>query len=764
MLRVTKLIPKFSKHCKYRTYKPLRIYNGIMDNMSENAVKSIVLAQMHMRYYKSVVVESEHLLLGIMSLSSSKVYNTDVDVPMYSNLPNFTIQNVQKGIEEVFGIRNNSDSEQNEDQFKFSEELRHILYLSERERDLRGVQFITPESMLLIMLSLENKCRAVDVLKQINVDISLLRDILFKELRSVLEINNNKSKKNNISSDILSICTNLCTLAEEGKIDPVFGREKEINQLIQVLSKRLKSNPIIVGEPGVGKTALAEGLAYKIVYTPNELPELLRNKKIIQLDIASLMAGTTERGELEQRLKNLIDYLKTNKNIILMIDEIHAIVGMTSSTKRSSTKSSNEITNILKPPLARGEFSCIGLTTYKEYSKYFQNDSAFSRRFQPIFVDEPSIPDTFSILKGLSNAYETYHNCIYEDSAIEAAISLSIRYIPDRKLPDKAIDLLDEAGSKMKLYKSETNTITDKEIKEIVTSWTGIPIIKDNNLDDIETILKDKIIGQDDVINSLLNILRRSQVDFRDPNRPIACLLFVGPTGVGKTELAKQLANTMYNNKLIRFDMSEYMEDFNISKLIGSPPGYVGYEEAGKLTEAVRRNPYSVVLFDEIEKANPSICNILLQILEDGKLTDSKGKKVSFKNTIIILTSNLGTKSVELNKAILEKQIMKEVTKFFKPELLNRFDEILMFNPLDEDVIKKIVNNSIEEFIYKLKNLGYTIEITRDTYDNIYKQCYNPERNARALRTVISELLEDKTADIILESQLNKIDLQTIRV
>jgi ATP-dependent Clp protease ATP-binding subunit ClpC len=771
MLRASALLLKNKPRQVYkptRSYQKLRIYNGIMDNMSESSVKSILLAQVHTRYYQSNNMLSEHLLLGIMSIIQLKEEGSEeLTKPIYSNLPTFTIKNVQNGIEQVFGKRefNNDynsnillETNENEIQISFSEEIRHILYLSEKERDLRGAQFITPESMLLIMLSLENKCRGVDVLKHIKVDISLLRDILYKDIRSLQEIV--KSPNKNI--DISTICKDLCKLVKDGKIDPVVGREREVNRVIRILGRKTKSNPILIGEPGVGKTAIAEGLAYKIVYEKHTLPSYMWNKQIWQLDTAAMMAGTKERGELEERITNLITLLKKSEGeIILMIDEIHTLVSpdSRSTTRSKGSEDTNTVANLFKPALARGEISCIGATTFREYTKYFQKDSAFDRRFQPVYVDQPNTEDCIAILKGIKEIYEAHHNCLYTEKALEYAVKLSIRFIPERNLPDKAIDVIDEAGSRVRIKYSnqERVVITEKDIKEIVQSWTGIPITEEDlgNYDtyiDVERNLKKEIIGQDHAIDTIMNIVKRSKVDFRDPRRPIACLLFVGPSGVGKTELVKQLAYYLFTKKeaFIRFDMSEYMEDFNISRLIGSPPGYVGFEDAGKLTEAVRRNPYSIILFDEIEKAHPSISNILLQIFEDGCLKDAKGNKVSFKNTIIVLTSNLGNSNVAIRPELQEQYTMKEINKFFKPELINRFDEIVFFKQLDKQSMYKIISKNIRETLSHIEKKGYKVILSKKLLKKIYKE--GQDSNVRNIRNILKYRIEDKVTDFIIDS------------
>jgi ATP-dependent Clp protease ATP-binding subunit ClpC len=671
---------------------------------------------MYARRSKHTSLYSEHLLTGIIHF-----YEGNSTTNQYStHLPTLTTTNLYKTAQELFpsNIEIDADQENN-----FSLEIRDILYNSDKERVTRGAEFITPEALLLATLSPTSN-RATQILQTLQVDISLLKDMLYKELKHEEE----SSRKHTLTpTNLQDLTRNLCALAKEGKIDPVFGRSKELLRLTQVLTRRTKSNPILIGEPGVGKTALIEGLAYQLVHDPKSLPEEIRNKTILQLDVGAIVAGTSERGALEKRLTDLIKTLKQNKQIILFVDEIHTLVaGSGKTTKRGSEEDGFTISNILKPPLARGEISCIGSTTFTEYVKYFQKDPAFDRRFQPIFVEEPSPQDALTILLGLKASYEAYHECSYEPEAIQAAIDLSVRYLPDRKLPDKAIDLLDEAGSlaKMKrLYR-----VTPQMIEQTLTTWTTIPVsFSDDNL---EQLLKKEIIGQDDAITSVVQAIKRNKTNMRDPKKPIASFLFAGPTGVGKTQLAKLLAANTPNSSLIRLDMSEYMESHTISSLLGAPPGYAGYEDPGKLTEAVKRKPYSIVLFDEIEKAHPSIWNILLQVLEDGTLSDSKKKKVSFKNTIIILTCN-------------------EMPKF-RPELLNRFDEIITFQSLDKEAIQTITDKQLHETLTRIKDVtNASVTVKEETRNKIITEGM---AGPREIRRAIAKYIEDAVADILLQT------------
>lgn len=831
--------------CRAKAARQSRVQSGIMEHLSENAVKSIMLAQIHAKYYRSPTVQSEHLLLGILSVhdmaegsggNPGKIAAENTDTPVYPNHPNLTIKNIRQAIDSLYGANrmpNVMDALQNMPevvQIDLSEELREVFYFAEKERETRDAQFITPDSLLLVMLGIGDGCRAVVVLRHVNVDLWLLRDTLRKDLRTAMNEKSALAKgsnsrwataasSKNSEETARKLCRDLCEFARDGKIDPVFGRDKEMDRLVQVLARRQKCNPIILGEPGVGKTALVEGLAYKIVHTPLELPSFLWNKQIWQLDVAAMMAGTSERGELEKRLTELVDFLKTKRDeVILMIDEIHVMVGADGSSREGS--SIGHVANILKPALARGEITCIGATTYTEFRKYFQSDAALERRFQPVYVGEPDITNAVDIIRGISNVYAEFHKCTYDEEALRAAVTLSTRYLPDRQLPDKAIDLIDEAGSllRMQSYLDKAPDpnkeailksiaavldpdvqlpavsrprVTVTMIRNVISTWTGIPVddMDDMDIDEREKLvnmgnhLKKSVIGQDRAVEAVTFAIQRARAGLRDPKRPIASFLFVGPTGVGKTELVKCLAQAYYGGThggedargskrtpLIRLDMSEYMESHTVSRLVGAPPGYLGYEDGGKLTEAVRRNPYSVVLLDEIEKAHPDIQNVLLQILEDGRLTDARGRVVSFKNTIVVLTSNLGSANVRQadkastvfgfgsnnkNTTDVKQTIMDAVTRFFRPELVNRFDDIIVFEPLSKESIRQIATLMLQESLSRIENTGYSVQLNDETFERICEEGYNPERGARGLRDVIGREIEDKVADIILLNRAN---------
>ncbi|CAI2683418.1 ATP-dependent Clp protease ATP-binding subunit ClpE [Apilactobacillus kunkeei] len=627
------------------------------------------------------------------------------------------------------------------------------------------------------------------------------------------ENNQQKNNNNNNSNSVLAkYGYDLTDLAKKNKIDPVIGRDKEIDRVIEILNRRTKNNPVLIGEAGVGKTAVVEGLALKIAH--HEVPDKLKNKRVIRLDVVSIVQGTSMRGQFEQRMQELIKEVQSNKNIILFIDEIHEIMGA------GNADGAMDAGNVLKPALARGSFQLIGATTLNEY-RGIEKDSALARRFQTVQVDEPSLKQALHILNGIKGRYEKYHHVKYSGDAIKAAVYLSNRYIQDRFLPDKAIDLIDEAGSKLniksdvkspddlkeELSKCESEkkdslqkedyekaafyrdkieelnyklkdfdesdntypTVSTKDIEGIIESITKIPVgqlqeQEQDNLKDLDKKLAGSVIGQNQAIEKVARAIKRNRIGFNGTGRPIGSFLFVGTTGIGKTELAKQLAKQLLGSKeaMIRFDMSEYREPHSISKLIGSPPGYVGYDEAGQLTEKVRRNPYSLILFDEIEKAHPDVLHAFLQILDDGRLTDSKGRTVSFKDTVIIMTSNAGTgastASVGFGAEANNKthSVLNKLGDYFKPEFLNRFDDIVEFNQLSKDDLKKIVSLMLDNVNKMLENRGITIDVSDAAKDKLVEKGYNPEMGARPLRRVIQEEIEDKVADYYLNNPSSK--------
>lgn len=619
----------------------------------------------------------------------------------------------------------------------------------------------------------------------------------------------------------------LTEAAKNGEIDPVIGREKEIERVIQILSRRTKNNPVLIGEPGVGKTAVAEGLALKIV--EGKVPEILRDKKIVSLDLTGMVAGAKYRGDFEERIKEAIDEVKKSKNIILFIDELHTIVGA------GSAEGSTDAANILKPSLARGDFQVIGATTITEYRKYIEKDAALERRFQPVSVGEPSEEEAVQILEGLRDRYEAHHKVKISDEAIKAAVELSSRYIADRYLPDKAIDLIDESASRVRLesltapdslkeleekvkeleaekssavneqeferaakirdeqkeiqkklesekqkwqesQNSSSGEVTAENIAEIVSQWTGIPVVQlteeeSERLLKMEDILHDRVVGQDEAVKAVAKAIRRGRVGLKDPKRPIGSFIFLGPTGVGKTELCKALAQAMFGdeNAMIRLDMSEFMEKHTVSKLIGSPPGYVGFDEGSHFTEQVRRKPYSVILFDEIEKAHPDVFNALLQILDDGRLTDSQGRTVDFKNTVIIMTSNVGARMITEKQSALgfsddkEKEtenikdiVMGELKNTFRPEFLNRIDDIIVFNKLTQDEIKEIASKMLDNLKERLKALEIEVDFTDEAITEIANAGYDESYGARPLRRAITSKIEDELSERILDGTVSK--------
>lgn len=625
---------------------------------------------------------------------------------------------------------------------------------------------------------------------------------------------------------------NLNQMAKEGKIDPVIGRSKEIERVIQILIRRTKNNPVLIGEPGVGKTAIAEGLAQRIV--SGEVPELLKDKEIINVDMGGLVAGSKYRGDFEERVKNIIEEVKSRKNVILFIDELHTIVGA------GAAEGSLDAANILKPELARGELQVIGATTLDEYRKYIEKDAALERRFQPVTVDEPTVDDAIDILRGIKDKYEAFHKVEIEDAAITSAVKLSDRYINDRQLPDKAIDLVDEACSRVRLRhnvapdaiqkmeaelesltgemeaaiqeqafekaaevrdkkkslqeqlasardawdkqnKTSHQVVTAEDIAEVVSNWSGVPVTKLTEEDSerllhLESILHERVVGQDEAVTAVSKAVRRAHSGLKDAKRPIGSFLFLGPTGVGKTELAKALAEALFDdeNAMVRIDMSEYMEKFAVSRLVGAPPGYVGYDEGGQLTEAVRRKPYSVILLDEIEKAHPDVFNILLQVLDDGRLTDSQGRVVDFKNTVIIMTSNLGSQAIMNSKTLgftsesedqektdyeaMKSRVMDNLKKAFRPEFLNRIDDIVVFHPLTADELKEIVGIMMKDLKKRLADRELSISMSDEALEEIAKVGYDPEFGARPLRRAIQNQIEDPLADDLLAGKFNAGD------
>ena len=761
-------------------------------------------------------IGTEHILVGLLS--------TDSTVPALTN-NGVTYEGVDRLIREEIGVGNPTSLTPDD----FTPRAKRIIEISfQIARTMRN-SYVSVEHILAALLK-EEDSYAVKFINELGTDSQRILDDLITDLSSNSYDSNQQSgskKKGKSKTPTLDeFGKNLTELAKQGKIDPVIGREKEIKRVIQILSRRNKNNPCLIGEPGVGKTAIAEGLALKIVN--GEVPEMLANKTIYSLDLTSMVAGTKYRGDFEERIKKAMDEVKDNKDVILFIDEIHNIMGA------GAAEGAVDAANILKPSLARGEIQVIGATTISEYRKNIEKDAALERRFQPVTVGEPTEEETVEILKGLRDKYEAHHKVKITDEAIDSAVKLSSRYINDRFLPDKAIDLIDEAASVVRLnaytlpqnlkdmedeikrlnaekqdavnnqkfedaakFRDKANELTkllddekskwrntsnhdvkavsSDEIAQVVSSWTGVPVSQltkeeSERLLNMENILHERIVGQDKAVSAISKAIRRGRVGLKNPNRPIGSFIFLGPTGVGKTELCKSLAEAMFGdeNAIIKLDMSEYMEKHTVSKLIGAPPGYVGFDEGGQLTEKIRRKPYSVVLFDEIEKAHPDVFNMLLQILEDGVLTDSQGRKVSFKNAIIIMTSNVGASKITDEKLALgfgqedgkklsiEDLVMPDLKKTFKPEFLNRLDDIIVFNQLEQSDIEEIAKRMLKSLQRRTQDLGIELDFTDAAISELAKEGFDKTYGARPLRRAIQSKIEDKLSELILDKTISE--------
>nr|WDA99015.1 Clp protease ATP binding subunit [Gronococcus sybilensis] len=799
----------------------------MFERFTEKAIKVIMLAQEEARRLGHNFVGTEQILLGLIGEGTGIA--TKVLKPMGINL-----KDARAEVEKIIGRGSGFVAVE----IPFTPRAKRILEISLDEARELGHNYIGTEHLLLGLVR-EGEGVAARVLENLGVELAKVRPQVMKELGDTSEVSSNgmiasgPARSNNKTPTLDEFGTNLTKMASEGKLDPVIGRAKEIERVIQILGRRTKNNPVLIGEPGVGKTAIAEGLAQRI--SDKDITNGLEEKQVITLDIGLLVAGTKYRGEFEERLKKIMDEIRTATNIILVIDEVHVLIGA------GAAEGAIDAANILKPALARGELQCIGATTLDEYRKNIEKDSALERRFQPITVGEPSLDDTIEVLRGLKPRYEKHHQLEITDEAIKAAVKLSSQYIADRYLPDKAIDLIDESGSRVRLKNSgnslavrrlqqelstilqekddeiqgqnfneannvrnremeiraqltaarnnteeteSTNTespkVTQEEIAEIVAAWTGIPVAKltrseTDKLLNMEGTFRSRIIGQDEAVLAVSRAIRRARVGLKNPERPIASFIFSGPTGVGKTELTKALASYFFGSEdsMIRLDMSEYMERHTVSKLIGSPPGYVGYNEGGQLTESVRRRPYTVVLFDEIEKAHPDVFNLLLQILEDGRLTDSRGRTIDFKNTLLIMTSNIGSKVIEKGGSSLGfelsaedvaesqyskicKLVNEELRQYFRPEFLNRIDEIIVFRQLTKDEVGQIADIMLKEVFNRLTEQGIQLKVTERFKNKLIDEGYNPSYGARPLRRAIMRLLEDSLAEEVLAGRLQE--------
>ncbi len=818
----------------------------MFERFTEKAIKVIMLAQEEARRLGHNFVGTEQILLGLIG------EGTGVAAKVLKSM-GVNLKDARVEVEKIIGRGSGFVAVE----IPFTPRAKRVLELSLEEARQLGHNYIGTEHLLLGLIR-EGEGVAARVLENLGVDLAKVRTQVIRMLGETAEVASGSSGKGSTKTPTLDeFGSNLTQLAAESKLDPVVGRQNEIDRVIQILGRRTKNNPVLIGEPGVGKTAIAEGLAQRI--TQGEIPDILEDKRVLTLDIGLLVAGTKYRGEFEERLKKIMEEIRSAGNVILVIDEVHTLIGA------GAAEGAIDAANILKPALARGELQCIGATTLDEYRKHIERDAALERRFQPVMVGEPSVVDTIEILKGLRERYEQHHRLKISDEALVAAATLGDRYISDRFLPDKAIDLIDEAGSRVRLLNSklppaakevdkqlrgvqkekedavrqqdfakagelrdkevelrdqirtilqarrddepagtsgEADTpallggpvaddaseesrsplVTEEDIAQIVASWTGVPVQKLTESESVkllnmEETLHQRLIGQDEAVKAVSRAIRRARVGLKNPNRPIASFIFSGPTGVGKTELTKALAAYFFGSEdaMIRLDMSEFMERHTVSKLIGSPPGYVGFNEGGQLTEAVRRRPYTVVLFDEIEKAHPDVFNLLLQLLEDGRLTDSKGRTVDFKNTLIIMTSNIGSKVIEKGGGGLgfefgggdveETQynrirslVNEELKQYFRPEFLNRLDEIIVFRQLTRDEVKLIAEIMLREVFARMQDKGIGMSVTEAFKERLVEEGYNPSYGARPLRRAVMRLLEDSLAEEFLSGRIGEGD------
>lgn len=784
---------------------------------TERAQKVLALSQEEAVRLGHNNIGTEHVLLGLVregeGIAAKALQSLGLEIPK-----------IQEEVEKLIGV-----GEQPMQTIHYTPRAKKVVELSQDEARKLGHSYVGTEHILLGLIR-EGEGVAARVLNNLGVSLNKARQQVLQLLGSNESQAGRQGRNAQASSDntptLDSLARDLTVSAKEGNVDPVIGRSKEIERVIQVLSRRTKNNPVLIGEPGVGKTAVAEGLAQQVVN--NEVPETLRDKRVMTLDMGTVVAGTKYRGEFEDRLKKVMEEIRQAGNIILFIDELHTLIGA------GGAEGAIDASNILKPALSRGELQCIGATTSDEYRKYIEKDAALERRFQPIQVDEPTLDETVQILKGLRDRYEAHHRVTITDEAIEAAANLSDRYITDRFLPDKAIDLIDEAGSKVRLrsytippdlkeleqkleevrkekdsavqaqefekaaslrdseqrYREEleetknqwkekqgqeTSEVAIEDIASVVSVWTGVPVSKltkdeSARLLNMEETLHDRVIGQEESVNAVSKAIRRARAGLKDPKRPIGSFIFLGPTGVGKTELARALAETMFADEesMIRIDMSEYMEKHSTSRLVGSPPGYVGYEEGGQLTEKVRRKPYSVVLLDEVEKAHPEVFNILLQVLEDGRLTDSKGRVVDFRNTVLIMTSNVGANELKRNKYVgfnlgeenqdynnMKTKVTEELKKAFRPEFLNRIDETIVFHSLEKKHMKDIVTLMIKQLQQRLKGQDIEFSLTEKAIEKIANEGFDPEYGARPLRRSIQKNIEDLLSEELLKETIS---------
>lgn len=804
------------------------------DLFTPKAKEVLMLAQEEAKYFKHQTIGSEHLLLALVVEKEGIAGKTLCEMNIQEN-------DIREEIEHYTGfgmVKHYPDNYF----LPYSPRVKQIIAYANDEAKRSGAEKIGTEHLLLGLLR-DEEILASRIMLNLGLSLSRMRQLLKKKMgqeptRNQTQTPNRRKQATQAKQETMegtptldALARDLTRQAIEQRLDPVVGRNKEVRRLVQILSRRTKNNPVLVGEPGVGKTAIVEGLAQRIIH--GQVPEDMLHKRVMMLDMGSLVAGTKFRGEFEERLKKIIDEIYNDGHIILFIDEIHTLIGA------GSAEGSVDASNILKPALARGEIQLIGATTLNEYQKYVEKDSALERRLAKVQVDEPSQEEAVQILQGLRPRYEEHHGLRISDEAIEAAVTMSVRYIHSRQLPDKAIDLIDESAAKVRLDASdkpskvadlqnelvrvnaekeeaiynqafeqaaqlrleerkiaeklaqaqqkqienqELQVVSTEDVAEVVSQWTGVPVQQiakkeSQRLMDLEKILHQRVVGQDKAVVAVSRAIRRARSGLKDPNRPIGSFMFLGPTGVGKTELAKALAQAMFGSEdaLIRVDMSEFMEKYSTSRLIGSPPGYVGYEEGGQLTEKVRTKPYSVILLDEVEKAHPDIFNILLQVLDDGYLTDAKGRKVDFRNTILIMTSNLGATQLREEKSVgfnavdqskdqraMEKRILEELKKAYRPEFLNRIDETVVFNSLDASEIHEIVKIMSRQIVARMAEQGIQLKITPSAIDVIGKAGFDPEYGARPIRRALQREIEDKLSEALISGQVQLGDAVTI--
>ena len=794
-----------------------------MEKFTQRARRVLSLAHQEAENARQGLIGTEHLLLGLLEEDGGVAGRVLRELGLESARVREMVQRVS------------SEGRYDSDKIELAPDTQLVLEYAIDEARKMGHHYIGTEHLLLGLVRSEGA--AMDVLKKLGVTADQVR----RQTRRVLQESSSQpsavpetaksgGKQEPKTPLVDQLATDLTTLAEEGKLDPVIGRRTEIERVIQILARRTKNNPALIGEPGVGKTAIVEGLAQRI--TDGDVPAPLLSKRVLKLDVGSLVAGTMYRGQFEERLKRVIDELKSTKSI-LFIDEFHMLVGA------GSAGSAVDAANILKPALSRGELQCIGATTLDEYRKHIESDAALERRFQPIVVDEPSVEETIEILKGIRQMYEEHHHLVISDEALEAAAQLSSRYVSDRFLPDKAIDLIDESASRVRMYKSGAATsakdiykklksarsnltlaqeegkpedvrvwemeeadlnaqlklmkssweratspvVTGEDIAEVVAMWTGVPVMQiaeteSKRLLKMEDELRKSIIGQEEAIMSIAKAVRRARAGLKDPKRPIGSFMFLGPTGVGKTELTKALAKFMFGSEeaLIQLDMSEFMERHTASRLVGAPPGYIGYEDAGQLTEALRRRPYSIVVFDEVEKAHPELHNMLLQIMEEGHLSDAKGRQVDFRNAIIVMTTNVGAEEIRKQTSLgfqlkrdvkteektsyeeMRKKLTESLKKVFRPEFINRLDSVIVFRSLNKDDIRQIVNLELSKVMDRLCEHAITLSASDPALDLLAQQGYDPEMGARPLRRVIQQKVEDPLSDALLSGTFHEGD------